>query len=471
MSNGSVGDGRRSGPSISLTFLGAAGTVTGSKFLVEGGGSRVLVDCGLFQGRREWRRRNWKALPLDASTVDTVILTHAHLDHTGYLPRLVREGFTGPVVCTPHTARLAEIVLRDAAHLQEEDAEYARQGGFSKHDQPLPLFDTADVEVALRLFQPVGFDTERAIGDAGAVTLRPAGHILGSAFAEVRIGESRVTFSGDLGRQHHPLLRAPARPHPAETIVVESTYGDRHHPAGAAAELATAIRDTYDRGGVALLPAFAVDRTPMLLQVLAGLIHEAEIPDLPVYVDSPMALAALDVYREAISEGDPQIRPEVLDGRVASVPPKLRLMATREASTQINDPREPCIIVSASGMATGGRVLHHLRYQLPHPRNSVILTGYQVPGTRGRDLADGATELKIHGRYVPVRAQVVSIQGFSAHADEAELVGWLDKLPAPETTYVVHGEPSSSEALARQLRARLQWNAVVARDGERVRLG
>jgi metallo-beta-lactamase family protein len=457
--------------SASLTFLGAAGTVTGSKFLLEAGPDRVLVDAGLFQGQREWRRRNWRPLDVDPASLGSVVLTHAHLDHSGYLPRLVREGFGGPVVCTPNTAALVAIVLRDAAHLQEEDAAYARHAGFSKHDPPLPLFDTDDVDRALKLLDPVPVDTERGLGAGRSVTLRSAGHILGSAFAEVHWGRHRITFSGDLGRSRHPLLRPPERPHPADTVVVESTYGRRRHHEGANEELAVAVNRTLDRGGAALLPAFAVDRTPMLLQVLADLIAAGEVPDVPVFVDSPMALTALEVYREAARAADPELRPEVLGRQVASVPPRLRLMATREASEQLNQPQEPCIIVSASGMATGGRVLHHLRHQLPDRRNSVILTGFQVPGTRGHSLVQGARHVKIHGEEVPVRAEVVSIDGFSAHADEDELLEWLGQMPPPRTAYVVHGEPDSSEALAERLRRRLGWNAVVPRYLERVRLG
>lgn len=456
---------------IALTFLGAAGTVTGSKFLLSTPERRVLVDCGLFQGERTWRRRNWQPLDLDASTVDAVVLTHAHLDHSGFLPRLVRQGFAGSVLCTPLTARLVEIVLRDAAHLQEEEAEYARHAGYSKHTPALPLFDTGDVVKALSLLQPIPVETAHNVDGFGDVTLLRAGHILGSAFVEVDVAGSTVTFSGDLGRSTHPLLRPPAPPRPTRSIVVESTYGNRRHPGGAKDHLADAVSRTLARGGVALLPAFAVDRTPMLLQVLAELIAARLIPDVPVFVDSPMALAALEVYREAVDTEDPEIRSEVADGGAPDGPPGLRLAGSRDASASLNRPEYPCIIISASGMASGGRVLHHLRHQLPDPRNSVILTGFQVPGTRGRSLADGVRQVKIHGYYVPVRAEVVSIDGFSAHADADELLAWLDHIPAPETAYVVHGEPDASAALARRIEHELGWTAVEPYYGERVRLG
>ncbi len=462
---------RARGRACTLTFLGAAGTVTGSRFLVDTGGSRVLVDCGLFQGERAWRRRNWQPVEVDAASIAMVVLSHAHLDHTGYLPRLVREGFAGTVLCSEATARLTGIILRDAAHLQEEDAAYARRSGYSKHDPPLPLFDTADVEKALALLDPARFDVPQPLPDNGEVRLRRAGHILGSAFVELRVADVRITFSGDLGRNRHPLLRPPERPSPADVVVVESTYGDRQHPRAAVEQLADAVRRTAARGGVILVPAFAVDRTPMLLRVFADLISAGQIPDLPVFVDSPMALSALEVYRDAQRESSVEFRPEVTHRDASVVPSRLRLMATREASASLNDPGRPCIVVSASGMATGGRVLHHLRHQLPVARNTVVLTGYQVAGTRGRALAEGARHVKIHGQYVPVRAEIVALDGFSAHADADELLAWLAQMPPPRTAYVVHGEPAASAELARRLADELDWTVVVPRFEEKVRIG
>ena len=453
-----------------LRFLGAAQTVTGSKFLVDTSGARVLVDCGLFQGAREWRRRNWDEPAVDPATLDAVVLTHAHLDHSGAVPLLTRHGFSGPVYCTPATARLASIVLRDAAHLQEEDARYANEAGFSKHTPALPLFDTADAEKAIGLLQPLDHDDRATLPGGIGLHLRRAGHILGSAFAELEVEGVRVLFSGDLGRREHPLLLPPAAPADADVVVVESTYGNRRHEDSSDDELADVVRRTTHRGGVCLLPAFAVDRTPVLLMALARLKRDGSIPDLPIYVDSPMALHALEVYRDAIARHDADVRPEIgTDGHLFE-PPGLRLMPTREDSEQLNRPGRPCIIISASGMATGGRVLHHLAEQLPNSRNSVVLTGFQVPGTRGRALADGARSLKIHGRYVPVRAEVASLQGYSAHADAGQVVDWLRGMRTPRAAYVVHGEPDAAWALAERLQTELGWTAVVPSYLEKVRL-
>jgi metallo-beta-lactamase family protein len=454
---------------MNLTFLGAAGTVTGSKFLLDAEGRRVLVDAGLFQGEREWRRRNWEPPGFDPSALDAVVITHAHLDHSGHLPVLVRAGFSGPVICSPQTARLLAIVLRDAARLQEEETRWARESGLSKHADPRPLFEAADAEAALALLSPVDLGVSRDLGGGMTVRLHRAGHILGSRFAAVTRRGSRIVFSGDLGRPDHPLLLAPERPGRADYVVVESTYGDRRHEGRARDQLATVLTATLERGGVALLPAFAVDRTPLLLRVIRDLVADGRVPDVPVYVDSPMALAALDVYRDAVAGHDPEIRPELLTGDPFDTG-NLRLVTGPVESEKLNDPSHRCIVISASGMATGGRVLHHLEHQLPHARNSVILTGYQVPGTRGRALADGAREVKIHGRYVPVLAQVANIRGFSAHADGGQLVDWLRDSPPPATAFVVHGEPESSAALAHRLRTELGWTAVVPRFGERVRI-
>jgi metallo-beta-lactamase family protein len=453
---------------MKLTFLGAAGTVTGSKFLVEAGGHRILVDAGLFQGERAWRRRNWEPLPLDPSTLDAVVLTHAHLDHCGHLPILASEGFGGPVICTSDTARLAAIVLRDAAHLQEEEARWAQASGLSKHEHPRPLFDAADAEKAIALFQPVPRRQVTPLGGPLKAELFRAGHILGSSFVGVTCASTRLVFSGDLGRPDHPLLRPPERPGRADHFVVESTYGDRHHEEHSRDELAGALTRTLGRGGVALLPAFAVDRTPMVLHEIQHLVRSGKVPDVPVYVDSPMALSALQVYRLALRAEGSDYREEISRDPDPFDPGKLRLVRGPDESEKLNDPRHPCILVSASGMATGGRVLHHLEHQLPRGRNTVILTGYQVAGSRGRALAEGARAVKIHGRYVPVRAEIINLRGFSAHADAAQMVDWLSTSPAPSTAFVVHGEPRSAEALASRLREDLDWNAVVPTHLEKV---
>jgi metallo-beta-lactamase family protein len=447
----------------SLTFLGAAGTVTGSKFLLRTASSSVLVDAGLFQGLKALRRRNWGPLGFPAPDLDAVVISHAHLDHCGYLPALARQGFNGPILLTQQTAELAEIVLRDSAKLQEEEAKYAASRGFSQHSHPKPLYDADDVARTLPLFRVLDFDEDVMVGDV-PVRLGRAGHILGSASPLV----GPVLFSGDLGRPSHRLLRPPVPPMPASAIVVESTYGDRQHPVDPTETLVEAINRTVARGGSVVIPAFAVDRTEVLLLALQDLMTAGRIPTLPVFIDSPMALRALEVYRAAIETAS-DVRPDVPDDVFEW--PQLRVAASAAESEALNDPVRPCIMLSASGMATGGRVLHHLRRMLPDPRHSVVLVGYQAVGTRGRDLADGAQTVKIHGEYVPVRAEIVDAQGWSVHADADELLGWLGAAPEPPgVVYVVHGEPAASAALARRIGAELGWLAVVPRDGERVRV-
>lgn len=456
---------------VTLSFLGAAGTVTGSKFLVRAGDSQILVDAGLFQGVADERRRNWEPVPFDPAALTAVVLTHAHLDHCGYLPILVREGFGGPVICSEDTARLAAIVLRDAAHLQEQEAEWARETGMSKHSRPKPLFDTGDTEKALALFAPVPVHRPVAVGSDLRVELFRAGHILGSTFVGLTCGSSRVVFSGDLGRPDHPLLNPPESPGAADYFVVESTYGDRRHEDHDRDDLAAALNSTIDRGGTALLPSFAVDRTPMVLHEIRRLVRSGLVPDVPVYVDSPMALRALEVYQARLRDdvnGD--FRDELHESTRPFDPGRLRLVSSPEESARLNDPQAPCILVSASGMATGGRVLHHLEHQLPRERNSVIITGFQARGTRGRALADGATSVKIHGRYIPVRAHIVNLRNLSAHADSRQTIEWLRNSPPPRTAFIVHGEPAASRALADLLRDELDWNVVVPRQSEKVRI-
>ncbi len=453
-----------------LRFLGGAGTVTGSKFLLEHAGARVLIDAGLFQGVRALRRRNWDALGVPASTIDAVVVSHAHLDHVGYLPALVRQGFTGPIYATRSTAKLAEIVLQDSAKIQEYDAQYARSHGFSKHARARPLYDQQDVGRTLPLFTAVDFAAPTGIAPEVSVTMRHAGHILGSASPLIEIGGYAVQFSGDLGRPEHPLLTPPDPPGRAGTIVIESTYGDRDHPPEATDQLGAAIRRTVERGGSVVIPAFAVDRTEVVLVALAELGAAGLIPEVPIYLDSPMALRALRVYRDAAQRDSTDYR----DGAATAAlfNPALQFAESTEESIRLNTPTEPCIIISASGMATGGRVLHHLRTLLPDRANTVILVGYQALATRGRDLLEGARQVKIHGMYVPARAEIVDLTAFSVHADADELLDWLAQCPQePDVVYLVHGEPRASDALADRIATDLGWTAVVARDGELVRLG
>lgn len=463
------------GPAPLLRFLGAAGCVTGSRFLVETPGSRLLVDCGLFQGLKPLRLRNWAKFPVPPESLDAVVLTHAHLDHSGYLPGLYRAGFRGSIFATPATAELCEILLPDAAHLQEEDAAYANRKGYSKHEPALPLYTAEDADQVLGRFVPTPFGRTVEVAPGVSAELRRAGHILGAASAHLHLDafpEADLLASGDLGRPAHPLLAPPEPPAAAANVLIESTYGDRRHADSEALEsFALAIARTAERGGAVLIPAFAVDRTEVILMELRRLTRQGRIPELPVYVDSPMALAALRVYRRAIADGDPEIRPE-LRGREAPFDPG-QLIEARDtlASKAIHDAPLPAIIVSASGMLTGGRVLHHLARRAPDPRNTIVLAGFQAAGTRGRALLEGATQLKLHGRYVPVRADVVDVPAFSVHADREELVAWLGKAPRPpRETFVVHGEPAASAALRDAVAERLGWPVVVPRYLEHVRL-
>ncbi|MBE1493911.1 metallo-beta-lactamase family protein [Amycolatopsis lexingtonensis] len=457
-------------PQPALTFFGGAGTVTGSKYLVEAGGSRVLVDCGLFQGLAKLRRRNWAPIPRELTDVDAVVITHAHLDHCGYLPVLVRSGWHGPVYVTHGSAGLVPIVLRDSAHLMTAEAAHANAYGWSKHRPALPLYDENDAAKAIRLLKPIGFGDVTTVAPGVRLEFGRAGHILGSAWAHLRTTDGRgIVFSGDLGRPAHGVLRPP-QPRPAcDALVLESTYGARtHDDASALATFADVIRRTTARGGSVLIPAFAVDRTEVVLAALKKLTDRHAIPELPIFVDSPMALAALRVYRTAMNQRWPEIRTDLGVGDPLD-PGHLVELRTTEESMRVNDPAMPSIILSASGMATGGRVLHHLEHLLPDDRHTVLIVGYAAAGTRARNLANGAREIKIHGRYVPVRAEVAQIDAFSAHADADELVRWAGAGEPPGAIHLVHGEPESAEALADRLRATHPGFPVsIARDRERV---
>ncbi|HSP98832.1 MAG TPA: MBL fold metallo-hydrolase [Candidatus Dormibacteraeota bacterium] len=457
-----------------LRFLGAAGTVTGSRFLVDTGSARVLVDCGLFQGLKELRLRNWQAFPVPPESIDAVVVTHAHLDHSGYLPALARDGFGGPVFATTDTVAMSRIVLPDSGRVQEEDAAYAARAGYSKHAPPLPLYTEADAQRVLHQFRATEFAVPLEVAAGVRATFQPAGHILGSAHVTLSIDGTAprtIVFSGDLGRPQHPLLRPPAPPPVADVMVVESTYGDRRHEDEASMQaFAAALRRTAERGGVAIIPSFAVDRTEVVLFHIRSLIGEGRVPQLPVYVDSPMALAALSVYREAIAAGRPDVEIEVHGGDPFDTG-DLHEARTPAQSRAINDVRGPAVIISASGMATGGRVLHHLLQRLDNPRNTVVLVGFQAAGTRGRSLLEGATSLKLLGRYVPVRAEIVNVPAFSVHADRDEIVAWLRAAPrAPETAFVVHGEPAAATSLAAAIGSQLGWTAVAPRHLEQVRV-
>ncbi len=459
-----------------LQFLGATETVTGSRFLLRTARARVLVDCGLFQGAKSLRLRNWAPFPIEPRELDAVLLTHAHVDHAGWVPRLVAEGFRGPVFSTRGTEALCGVVLPDSGRLHEEDASLANAEGWSKHAPALPLYTEEDALVSLKRFRVVETGAWFEVAPGVRARFARAGHILGAAslVVEDQASGRRLGFSGDLGRPQHPLLRDPEPMARVDALVCESTYGDRKHPpvAEVVAALGAAIARTADRGGATIIPAFAVDRTEVMLLHLRELMQRGAVPTLPVYVDSPMALAALGIYRRAIAEHWPEIRADLRGDPALFDPGDLREVRTIAQSRDLQAGGQgPCIVVSASGMATGGRVLRHLARHLPDPRASVLLVGYQVPGTRGHRLARGERALKLLGRYVPVRAEVVNLAGFSVHADADETLAWLGSAEAaPDICYAVHGEPEASRALAARIDSELGWGAVVPRDGERVQV-
>ena len=445
-----------------LTFLGATRTVTGSKFLLDRGGSRVLVDCGLFQGLKELRLRNWSEHPVSPSAIDAVVLTHAHLDHSGYLPRLVAQGFRGRIFCTPGTAELCRLVLPDAARIQEEDARQANRHGYSKHTPALPLFTEADAYRANSQLQPVGYERTMPVADGVETEFINAGHLLGSAFARITVdGKLRLLFSGDLGRYDRPVLPDPSPVAEADILVMESTYGDRVHPPDDPATLADAIARTAAAGGRLIVPAFAIGRVEEVLYWIKRLEEERRIPVLPVYVDSPMAAEALHYYSQRVNELDPGLRPE---GRAVSAfaTKRFQVVETPEKSKALVASEGPAIVISSSGMASGGRVLHHLERALPDPKNTILFVGFQAAGTRGARLVHGESAVKMHGRMIPVRARIQEIDWLSAHADSAEILRWLGGFTRPPAaTYIVHGEPAAQETLAAAIRQRLGWTVHV----------
>lgn len=449
---------------MKVTFLGGTGTVTGSKYLVRDETTSVLVDCGLFQGLKELRLRNWAPFPVPPNTIDAVVLTHAHLDHSGYLPRLAREGFSGPIYCSEATAALAGILLPDSGHLQEEDAERANRHGYTKHKPALPLYTEDEARACLKLLRPVPFARRQELSDFLGFSLHHAGHIPGAASVLLDDGSSSILFSGDLGRANDPVMRPPVPPPGADVLVVESTYGDRlHDKADPAESLAEIILRTIRRGGTVVVPAFAVGRAQLVLYYLHRLKQEGRLPrDLPIYLDSPMAIDVADLLGRFPAEH------RLGRDLCAAVCATARYVRTRAESQALDaDPRAPSVIVSASGMATGGRVLHHLARYLGDARNAVVLAGFQAAGTRGDRLARGETEIKIHGRMIPVQAEIHQLPGLSAHADADELLDWMSGMPsAPRQVLVTHGETAVSAALSGAIADRLGWPARPAIDGE-----
>jgi metallo-beta-lactamase family protein len=481
----------------SITFLGAAQTVTGSKHLLDTGTAKVLVDAGLFQGLKELRERNWQAFPVAPAQIDAIVLTHAHLDHCGYLPKLVKEGFKGRVFCTPGTQDLCRIVLPDSGRIQEEDADNANRNGFSRHKPALPLYTENDAFRAITQLQPVGYDRPIPVAPGIEVEFINAGHLLGSAYARIRFEGRTVLFGGDLGRFGRPVLPDPTMVDGADYLVVESTYGNRVHEADdGGAKLADVVNATAARGGRIIVPAFAIGRVEELLYWLKRLEDERKIPVLPVFVDSPMAIEALARYRQRIDELDPDLQPEVRDDKAphgsadrdehrearrqhaqrerqlcAFCTERFRTISTGAESKELTRSRMPAIVISSSGMATGGRVLHHLKAALPDPRNTALFVGYQSAGTRGRQLVDGGKTVKIHGQIVPVNAQIATIESMSAHADSLEILRWLGAfVKPPATTFIVHGEPHAMEALSQAIAGKLKWATKIPAHRETVPL-
>lgn len=473
---------------LKLTFLGAARTVTGSKYLLETGAARILVDGGLFQGLKELRERNWQNLPVKANEIDAIVLTHAHLDHCGYLPRLAAQGFRGRIFCTPGTQDLCRIVLPDSGRIQEEDAANANKNGYSKHAPAEPLYTEVDAFRALSLLQPVGYDRPVPVADGVEAEFINAGHLLGSAYARVRTAGKTILFGGDLGRYQRPVLPDPTPVPEADYLLVESTYGNRvHQQDDDGAQLARVITSTVERGGRVVVPAFAVGRVEELLYWISRLESQGRIPVLPVYVDSPMATEALARYNERARELDDDLQPDQRDEKAPHGPAargegrrerrtqarqerqmaafateRFRTVASPAESKQLTRSRMPAIIISSSGMATGGRVLHHLKASLPLSQHTVLFVGYQAEGTRGRQLVDGARTVKIHGQSIEVAARVELMESMSAHADSQEILRWLGGFTRPPAmTFIVHGEPEAMQALSTAITDRLGWATTI----------
>ncbi|HZP67413.1 MAG TPA: MBL fold metallo-hydrolase [Rudaea sp.] len=452
---------------MQIQFLGAAGTVTGSKYLVSTREERVLVDCGLFQGLKQLRLRNWAPPPIDAASLSAVVLTHAHLDHSGYLPLLVKRGFHGPIHCTPATYELCKLLLPDCGHLQEEDADYANRHGCSKHHPALPLYTQQDAERCLRYFAPVPAGGTIGIGTRLRAELLPAGHILGACFARIDDGATRIVFSGDLGRPHDPIMAPPHAPLETDFLVVESTYGDRVHPRSEPCdELAAVVSRTIRRGGVIVVPSFAVGRAQALLYCIHRLKRERRIPqDLPVFLNSPMAVDVTELYLRFRAEH------RLGAAECEAVCHAATYVNSVEQSEALNARTQPMIVIAASGMATGGRVVHHLKAFAPDPCNTVLFSGYQAAGTRGAAMLAGAPHIRIHGRDVPVRAEIAVLSSLSAHADGEEMLDWMSRLRTPpRRTFITHGEPVAADALRQRIERRLGWAVCVPEHREVVEL-
>lgn len=452
---------------MQIQFLGAAGTVTGSKYLLTTSSSKIFVDCGLFQGYKPLRLKNWEDLPFNPATLDAVVLTHAHLDHSGYLPSLIKQGFRGKIYCTEATYDLCKILLPDSGHLQEEDADYANRHGFSKHHPALPLYTEEDAIHALKFFSTVQFNTPVKPTKDLTVEFHPAGHLLGAAIVSITDGDKTITFSGDLGRLNDPIMVAPAIIKKTDYLVLESTYGNRKHdPADPMELLGKTICDTVNRGGVVVIPSFAVGRAQLLMHYIHLLKQSGGIPPLlPVYLNSPMAKDATLLYNKHHEEH------RLTAAQTAEMCHAAKIVNTVEESKALNFQRMPMVIIAASGMATGGRVLHHLKAFASDPRNTILFAGYQAGGTRGASMLAGAESIKIHGQYVPLRAQVVQIDNLSAHADYEEILSWLSHFEAaPKMTFLTHGELEAADALRKRIEEKMGWSVNIPSHGDKITL-
>ncbi|MHC2070716.1 MBL fold metallo-hydrolase RNA specificity domain-containing protein [Bremerella sp. T1] len=453
-----------------LTFHGAAETVTGSKYLLEADGTKVLIDCGLFQGLKELRKRNWDPLPFTADSLDRIILTHAHIDHTGYLPRIVKDGYHGPILCTPGTKRLAELLLLDSAENQERDAEYFNYKGISSHKPALPLYDPKDARKAIQ--QLKAKPRSQWHQAAGPIWYRfhDAGHLLGSNMIEVEVRNQdpplRLLFSGDVGRYDAPLYHDPHDPPRCDFLICESTYGNRDHPDGNVLDsLEMAMNDAIERGGVILMASFAVGRAQQLIYLLQVLMHDKRIPEIPIYLDSPMAVDATEIFRDFSEDHD--LAEGRLDGRDSVLnAPNVHMVRSSKESKELNKIKGPAVIIASSGMMTGGRILFHLRQRLPWPQNTVLAGGFMAAGTLGRRMQEGEKTVRIHKRDVPVNAHLESISGLSGHAGQSELMQWVSGLPKPKLVFLTHGEPESASVLSGLMRQRLGFRTIIPRMGE-----
>lgn len=452
---------------IRLKFLGAAQTVTGSKYLLELDQIKILIDAGLFQGLKELRLRNWDKLPVNPKEIDLVLLTHAHIDHVGYLPRLIKDGYTGKIICTAATADLAKIMLKDAAKLQEEEALFAFKRGYSKHKKPEPFFTTEDAEQVITQLESRAMDKSIDILKNVSIRFLNTGHILGSAIIEMTIKGNnqtkKIVFSGDIGRYNDPIMKEPVSIEETDVLLVESTYGDRVNPMTKVEEiLKSIVQEALERDGAIIIPAFAVGRTQTLIYYFHNMMEKGTIPTLPIYIDSPMAINVTDLYER--HSGQHKIKVERKGKELISIfdSSHIHFCNTRESSKALNDIKKTCIIISASGMCTGGRILHHMVHRLPHEQDTFLFAGYQAQGTRGRDMLDGEKSVRIFGQDVPVRCQVRVVNGLSAHADQPELVRWLKGFKkAPKITFITHGEPATAKAFAQMVSDQLSWKTVV----------